>query len=226
MLIVIEQLFSADEAVRIRVRLEDAHWQDGRSTAGSLAVHAKSNQQVDAADPLAGELGNEILARLGRNSLFMSAALPDKIYPPRFNRYAGGGNYGTHIDGAVMSLPHTGELMRTDLSATLFFSDPEDYGGGELLIETVYGAQEVKLAAGDLVLYPSTSLHQVKPVTRGARLAAFFWVQSMVRDAEQRALLFDLDQSIQSLTTTLGPRDAEVLRLNGVYHNLLRNCSL
>ncbi|MBR9910727.1 MAG: Fe2+-dependent dioxygenase [Gammaproteobacteria bacterium] len=226
MLCVIEGLLSAEEAGQVRHRLRGGQWQDGRTTAGALAQQVKSNQQLAPADPLAQQLGEQILARLGQHALFTSAALPEKIYPPRFNRYANGGRYGTHVDGAMMVLPGSGELLRSDLSATLFLSPADEYEGGELIIETEFGAQQVKLNAGDLVLYPSSSLHQVAAVTRGERVAAFFWVQSMVRDAAQRSLLFDLDQSIQALTGKLGVDDAEVLRLNGVYHNLLRGWGL
>nr|WP_243748873.1 Fe2+-dependent dioxygenase [Pseudomaricurvus alcaniphilus] len=223
---VIEGLLSTEEAGQVRHRLRGGQWQDGRSTAGALAQQVKSNQQLAPADPLAQQLGEQILARLGQHALFTSAALPEKIYPPRFNRYANGGRYGTHVDGAMMVLPGSGELLRSDLSATLFLSPADEYEGGELIIETEFGAQQVKLNAGDLVLYPSSSLHQVAAVTRGERVAAFFWVQSMVRDAAQRSLLFDLDQSIQALAGKLGVDDAEVLRLNGVYHNLLRGWGL
>jgi PKHD-type hydroxylase len=221
-LLCIESVLDAAELDAIRGRLAGASWVDGRATAGSLGVAVKSNRQLDAADPVATELGNRILARLGRNALFVSAALPQRIFPPHFNRYEGGGHYGVHVDGSVMYHAALDRPLRSDVSATLFLADPADYDGGELCVETPFAVQEVKLAAGDLVLYPSSSLHEVKPVTRGARLACFFWVQSLVRDAERRGRLFDLDQSVQQLTARLGGTDPEVLRLSGVYHNLMR----
>jgi PKHD-type hydroxylase len=226
MLVVIEKLFAADEAVVLRQHLDGASWQDGRLTAGGQAKKSKVNQQLDDSSELAKTLGEEILNRLSQNPQFCSAALAEKIYPPKFNRYHNGGYYGTHADSAVMSLPGTGELMRTDLSATLFLSEPDSYQGGELCIETEFGVQEVKLAAGDLVLYPSSSLHQVTPVVRGSRVCAFFWIQSMVRGHEQRAMLYDLDQSIQGVSDALGGDHNEVLRLTSVYHNLVRHWCL
>ncbi|WP_085316499.1 Fe2+-dependent dioxygenase [Derxia lacustris] len=222
MLIPIEGVLGKDEVAQFRARLDAADWRDGAATAGTLAAGVKQNLQLDdAAEPAIG-LGNHILRKLAGNPLFVSAALPRRIYPPKFNRYADGGNYGTHVDSAVMQLPGSGATLRTDLSATLFLTEPDDYDGGELEIEGVYGVQAVKLAAGDLVLYPSTSLHRVQPVTRGARVCAFFWIESLVGDDGERALLFDLDQSIQALTPRLPRNDAELLRLTGVYHNLLR----
>ena len=226
MLLVIEQVFSAEEVDIFREHLDKADWQDGKLTAGSQAVRVKTNQQLDDNSELCQSLGHEILKRLGQMPLFVSAALADKIYPPKFNRYANGGHYGTHVDSAVMTMPGTQEVVRSDLSATLFFSKPEEYEGGVLTVETEFGAQEVKLNAGDMVLYPSSSLHQVTPVLKGHRTSAFFWIQSMVRDQNQRSMLFDLDQSIQTLTTKLGAEDPEVLRLSAVYHNLLRNWAL
>src|SRR5690606_7702778 len=182
---------------RFRERLHAAAWDDGRGSAGTLAATVKRNQQLpeDAAEAI--ELGNHVLRVLGSHPRFVSAALPERIYPPRFNRYRDGGHYGTHVDSAVMHLREANLTLRSDLSATLFLSDPDGYDGGELLVETGFGVQAVKLAAGDLVLYPSSSLHQVSAVTRGERLAAFFWVQSMLRDAAARTLLFDLDQASQ-----------------------------
>jgi PKHD-type hydroxylase len=222
MLLVIPDLLNPGEVRDFREALDRAPWRDGRGSAGSLSIQVKDNQQVDDASPIAHDLGNRILGVLGRNALFVSAALPNRFFPPRFNRYAGGGHYGTHVDGALMYSDRLSQAVRSDLSATLFLADPEDYDGGELVVETAFGAQEVKLAAGSLVLYPSSSLHRVEPVTRGARLAAILWLQSLVRDAAQRALLFDLDQSVQALSRQLPPTDAELLRLSGVYHNLLR----
>lgn len=225
MLITIENVLSKDEVRQFRERLERADWLDGVSTAGSLARHVKGNLEIDQQSELAVSLGNHILRVLGNHPAFISAALPRKIYPPRFNRYASGGRYGLHVDSAVMALPGTRESLRTDLSATLFLTEPDEYDGGELEIETAFGAQAAKLAAGDMLLYPSSSLHQVTPVTRGARIASFFWVESMVADEGDRSLLFDLDQTIQSLGPSLDPRDPRLLRLTGVYHNLLRRCA-
>ncbi|MAZ88641.1 MAG: Fe2+-dependent dioxygenase [Cellvibrionaceae bacterium] len=222
MLLVIEQIFDADEVQLFRQHLNNGNWQDGKLSAGSQAIQVKTNQQLEDQSETSLTLGNEILKRLGQHPQFVSAALADKIYPPKFNRYQNGGHYGTHVDSAIMALPNSGDLLRTDLSATLFFSNPEDYDGGVLSIDTEFGVQEVKLNAGDLVLYPSNSLHQVTAVTRGQRLAAFFWIQSMVREHGQRSMLYDLDQSIQNLSTSLGNDDSEVLRLSAVYHNLLR----
>lgn len=222
MLITLEQILSPESVQCFQAQLADAPWIDGKATAGKQAAAIKANLQLDDQHPLAIQLGNEILERLSQHPLFISAALPHKIYTPKFNCYRDQGRYGVHVDNAVMPMPHRAEMMRSDLSATVFLSAPDSYDGGELVIETQYGAQMVKLNAGDMVLYPSTSLHQVMPVTRGARLASFFWIQSMVRSNEQRTLLFDLDQSIQTLTAALGSNDPEVKRLTGVYHNLIR----
>ncbi len=201
--------------------LVGARWVDGRATAGAQAQRVKDNQQLDQDDPLVAQLGNWILEALGRHELFLSAALPLKVLPPRFNRYAGGGSYGAHIDNAVFSVPGSPHRIRSDLSATLFFSDPDEYDGGELIVEDTYGTQRVKLPRGHMLLYPGTSLHRVAPVTRGARIASFFWVQSLVRDDGQRGLLFQLDRAIQALRA----RDADAPELSsllGVYHNLVR----
>ncbi|KQR63113.1 Fe2+-dependent dioxygenase [Acidovorax sp. Leaf160] len=222
MLISIDQVLSAAEVRQLRQSLDAAPWTDGAATAGTLAQGVKRNQQLSDGLPLAAELGRQILARLAGHPLFVSAALPRTIYPPKFNRYAGGGSYGAHVDSAVMAVPGTHQQMRTDVSATLFLSAPEEYDGGELEIEGPFGVQSVKLAAGDLVLYPSSSLHRVTPVTRGARVASFFWIESLVADPTDRALLFDLDQSIQRITPLLAADDARLVQLTGVYHNLLR----
>jgi PKHD-type hydroxylase len=222
MLITIDNVLSKDEVRQFREHLEHAEWRDGVRTAGTLARHVKGNLEIDEQSGLAVSLGNHILRAVGNHPAFISAALPNKIYPPRFNRYAGGGAYGLHVDSAVMPLPGTRDSLRTDLSATLFLSEPDEYEGGELEIETAFGAQAVKLGAGDLVLYPASSLHRVTPVTRGARVASFFWIESMVADEAGRSLLYDLDQTIQSLTTALDARDPRLLRLTGIYHNLLR----
>jgi PKHD-type hydroxylase len=222
MLTIIDNVLSKDEVRQFRQHLDGAEWQDGARSAGTLAQHVKANEQLDEDAPLAVSLGNHILRTLGNHPTFISAALPRKIYPPRFNRYAGGGTYGLHVDSAVMPIPGTRDSLRSDLAATLFLAEPEDYEGGELEIETAFGAQAVKLAAGDMVLYPASSLHRVAPVTRGERVASFFWIESMVGDEGKRSLLFDLDQSIQSVAAMLDARDPKLLRLTGIYHNLLR----
>lgn len=226
MLITLENVLEPGEVKQFRQQLEAAPWKDGAATAGSLARHVKHNQQLDDGSDLAVRLGQHILRKLAAHPQFVSAALPKRIYPPKFNRYAGGGTYGAHVDSAVMLIPGTGESLRTDLSATLFFADPEDYEGGELEIETEFGVQTVKLPAGDMVLYPSSSLHRVTPVTQGARIASFFWIESLVADAGARALLYDLDQSIQGLTPEFPAADARLLSLTGVYHNLLRRWAI
>lgn len=222
MLTIIENALSEAEVAGLLQRLSEGNWEEGSSTAGGIAASVKSNQQLDDQTELARTLGNKILSVLGQHPQFISAALPEKIYPPKFNHYANNGHYGLHVDSAIMSLPSNGETMRSDLSVTLFLSSPDHYEGGELLIESEFGAQSVKLNAGDLVLYPSSSLHQVTPVTSGQRICSFFWIESLIRDQGERALLYDLDQSIQTLTSQLGHDHSEVLRLSGVYHNLLR----
>lgn len=224
MLLQIADLLTPDEVAQCRAALSQAHWSSGRETAGHAALKVKRNEQLADDHPLAQQIGARILQALLANRLFMSAALPLKVLPPRFNRYAGGGEYGLHVDGAVMNVPGTGQRIRTDISATLFFSDPDEYDGGELIVQHTYGEERIRLPAGHLVLYPGTSLHRVAPVTRGARLASFFWTQSLVADDGQRALLFALDESIQALTGRPG-NDAETARLLGVYHNLLRQWS-
>lgn len=223
MLLVIPQVLSPEALNQAQQRLYASPWRSGKQTAGSQSAAVKHNQQLPQDDPTAISLGRTILQALGQNPLFLSAALPALIVPPLFNRYDPGEGFGLHVDNAIRALPDGKTLLRTDLSATLFLSPPEDYQGGELCIETGFGAQAVKLAAGDLVLYPATSLHRVNPVTQGSRLAAFFWIQSLVREETQRAQLFDLDQSIQALSQRLGAQDPEVLRLSGVYHNLIRH---
>jgi len=222
MLISIENVLDKDEVAQFRRHLDAAAWGDGAQTAGATARRAKHNLQLpDGAEP-AVSLGQHILRKLAVHPVFVSAALPRKIFPPKFNKYEGGGTYAAHIDSAVMQVPGTGVAIRSDLSATLFLSEPDAYDGGELEIESALGVQSVKLDAGDMVLYPATSLHRVTPVTRGARIASFFWVESLVGDAAHRTLLFDLDQSIQALTAALPEGDAQVLKLSGIYHNLLR----
>lgn len=222
MLVVIENVLDHDEVRRFREQLDRADWIDGAQTAGSRSVAVKQNFQLDRADPLAVALGNVILGKLGQHPLFVSAALAETIWPPVFNRYQDGGHYGTHVDSALMHRPETGRSMRSDLSATVFLSDPDEYDGGELVIEQQFGGQAVKLAAGDMVLYPSSSLHQVTPVTRGARTCAIMWMQSAVADTAARTLLFDLDQSIQALSVGRARDDADIDRLIHVYHNLIR----
>lgn len=225
MLIPIEQVLSKDEVGQFRAHLEHAEWQEGLMTAGTLAGAVKRNLQLaDGVEP-AVSLGNHILRRLGNHPGFISAALPNRIYPPKFNRYQDGGNYGAHVDSALMQVPGTNVTVRSDLSATLFLSEPDEYDGGELEIEGPFGVQSVKLAAGDMVLYPSSSLHRVTPVTRGARIASFFWIQSLVQDEAARTLLFDLDQAIQGLTVARAPDDPHLVKLTGIYHNLLRRWS-
>ncbi|MCQ8896755.1 Fe2+-dependent dioxygenase [Limnobacter humi] len=222
MLIVIPKVLNADELDSFRTALHAAEWTDGKATAGTQSAAVKVNQQLPELSPVAQQLGNRLLKKLGAHPLFLSAALPKTIYPPLFNRYRGGEHFGVHVDNAIRPIAGTSHIIRTDLSATLFLMEPDSYDGGELVIETQFGSQAVKLNAGDMVLYSASSLHQVNAVTHGERLAAFFWLQSLVRDDGVRQLLFDLDQSIQELTQTLGQRHNEVVRLTGVYHNLMR----
>ncbi|ATE61077.1 Fe2+-dependent dioxygenase [Thauera sinica] len=222
MLISIENVLGKDEVARFRQGLEAAEWQDGLQTAGTLASAVKRNLQIADGSELAMSLGNHILRKLGSMPEFISAALPLRIYPPKFNCYRDGGTYGAHVDSALMQVPGTSLTVRTDLSATLFLSEPDEYEGGELQIEGPFGVQAVKLDAGDMVLYPSSSLHLVSPVTRGARIASFFWIQSMVQDEGERTLLYDLDRSIQGLTAAGLQGTPDLLQLTGVYHNLLR----
>jgi PKHD-type hydroxylase len=225
MLLRIPGVLEPEQVRMVRKRLDEAReaWIDGRATAGHQGARVKHNLQIAEDSAIARELGTAITAALERNPLFLSAALPSRIYPPLFNRYDGanGMQFGTHVDGAVRLLPGTGTKIRTDISATLFISAPEEYDGGELLIDDTYGAHTAKLPAGDMVLYPSTSLHRVTPVTRGTRIACFFWIQSLVRDDAQRALLFDLDMAVVRLTRT-APDHESLVPLTGCYHNLLR----
>jgi PKHD-type hydroxylase len=221
MLLHIPEVLSAEQVAHCRRVLEGAEWVDGRVTAGHQSARAKDNMQLPEQHPAARELGDLILAALERNPLFMAAALPAKVFPPLFNRYEGGQSFGSHVDNAVRQVTGTPHRVRTDLSATLFLAAPEEYDGGELLVEDTYGVHGVKLPAGHLILYPASSLHRVQPVTRGARLASFFWVQSMVRDDGERTLLFDLDTAIQRLGVE-APDHPSVVQLTSVYHNLLR----
>jgi len=204
-----------------RTILEAAEWVDGKITAGHQSARAKDNQQVREDSPAARQLGDMIVAALERNPRFVSAALPLKVFPPLFNRYSGGQSFGLHVDNAVRMIRGTSHRVRTDLSATLFLTEPSEYDGGELVVEDTYGAHSVRLPAGHMVLYPASSLHRVNPVTRGSRIASFFWVQSMVREDAQRALLFDMDAAIQRLMQE-APDHPSALQLTGVYHNLLR----
>lgn len=223
MLLQIPDVLSRDELAKIRRALDAADWTDGRETVGVQGAQVKHNEQLPDASPLKVELGRIVAAALERNPLFFAAALPLRVLPPRFNRYQGGAAYGFHVDGSVMRLggPDNRAHVRSDVSCTLFLCEPSEYDGGELVISDTYGEHKVKLPAGHMVLYPSSSLHQVTPVTRGARLASFFWVQSMVRDDAERRLLFEMDTSIEALRRN-GADPAAVLRLTGVYHNLLR----
>lgn len=224
MLLHVPNILGPAQLQQMRTALDTADWTDGRETVGAQGARVKRNQQLPDASPLREELGRLVLAALERSPLYFAAALPLRTLPPRFNRYTGGGEYGFHIDGSVMALDRPGQprsQVRSDLSCTLFLCEPEEYDGGELIISDTYGEHEVKLPAGDLILYPSSSLHKVMPVTRGARLASFFWVQSMVRDDARRRLLLEMDTAIQTLTQT-GADNASVLQLTGVYHNLLR----
>lgn len=221
MLLQIPDVLTAEQALKCRQKIESAEWIDGKATAGHQSGRAKDNLQLAENHPLSLEMGDMILASLERNSLFMSAALPLKVFPPLFNRYEGGHSFGNHVDNAIRQIPGTPHRVRTDLSATLFLTNPADYEGGELVIEDTYGVHKIKLSAGSLILYPATSLHNVRPVTSGARISSFFWIQSMVRDDGQRTILFDLDSSIQRIATD-APDHPSVLQLTGVYHNLLR----
>lgn len=221
MLLAIPNVLNPDQLAEARQILEAAEWIDGKATAGHQGARVKDNLQLPVDSPAARQVGATIVKALGTNPLFMSAALPLHILPPMFNRYSGGQTFGTHVDGSIRQVPGTGHRLRTDLSCTLFFAEPGEYDGGELIVEDTYGSKSVKLPAGHLILYPSTSLHQVTPVTRGTRLCSFFWLQSMIRDNGQRGLLFDMDVSIQRLGAE-NPTHPSVIQLTGVYHNLLR----
>ena len=221
MLLHIPQVLSPEELAYGRQLLATASWEDGKMTSGTLSVSIKRNQQLAKDSAVAKELGAIILQALNRSEMFFSAALPSYVMPPQLNRYENSMDLGNHIDNAIQGVFGTQERIRADLSATLFFADPDEYDGGELMIEDTYGVHEVKLAAGDLILYPSTSLHRVEPVTRGARLASFIWIQSMVRDVGERAVLFDLDTAIRQIRQQPDSHDIAT-QLTGTYHNLLR----
>jgi len=224
MMLHVPGVLTGDEVVEIRRRLDATNWVDGRETVGPQGALVKRNRQLPETSPVALELGSAILQALARQPLYFSAALPLRTVPPLFNRYEGGEHYGDHIDGSVRSVPGSAQRLRTDVSCTLFLTAPEDYDGGELVVVDSYGTHEVKLPAGDLILYPATSVHRVEPVTRGARVCSFFWVQSLVRDDWQRSMLYELDRNIQSLRERVGD-GPEIVGLTGHYHNLLRQWS-
>ena len=226
MLVCIPNVLDAASLAAVRARLDaaDDAWVDGRATAGHQGLPVKFNQQIDEGSQVALECQAIVAAALERNPTFISAALPNFLYPPMFNRYSEGMTFGLHVDGGVRIHPHNGRKVRTDLSATLFLSPPDSYDGGELQMEDTHGMQSVKLAAGDMVIYPATSLHRVTPITRGVRVGCFFWVQSLVRDAGDRALLFDMDNAIQRLNQS-GADESARRTLIGTYHNLLRKWS-
>lgn len=224
MLIEIAALFSPDEVLSLRSALLAQPWVDGKVTAGTGSAQVKHNRQLDEDNPLAQELGRQILQRLSSNALFMSAALPKRIYPPLFNRYGAGESFGFHVDNAIRGIKGVRERVRTDLSATLFLADPDSYDGGELVIRDTFASHPVKLPAGHLLLYPGSSVHRIEPVTRGERVASFFWIESLVREDSQRSLLLDMDVAIQRLTQQQADATS-LLQLTGAYHNLLRRWS-
>ncbi|HEY9501720.1 MAG TPA: Fe2+-dependent dioxygenase [Pyrinomonadaceae bacterium] len=221
MLLQIQNVLGKAELAHCRRLLASADWVDGKITAGHQSARAKDNMQLREDHPVSTELANLIIPALEKSQLFMTAALPLKVFPPLFNRYQEGQSFGNHVDNAIRQVPGTPHRVRTDLSATLFLSEVDEYEGGELVVEDVYGVHQVKLPAGDLILYPASSLHHVQPVTRGARVASFFWIQSMVRDDGERTMLFDLDMAIQRLAAD-SPSHPSVLELTSLYHNLLR----
>ncbi len=221
MLLAIPDLLSSEQVAQARQILDRADWVDGRITAGHQSARTKDNMQLPEDHPAARQLGDTIVTALGQNALFIASALPQRVFPPLFNRYQGGQSFGTHVDNAIRQIAGTPHRIRTDLSATLFLSHPDEYEGGDLVVEDTYGTHGVKLPAGHLVLYPATSLHHVRPVTRGARVSSFFWIQSMIRDDGQRTLLFDLDTAIQRLNRD-APDHPSAVQFTGIYHNLLR----
>ncbi|KUE89656.1 PKHD-type hydroxylase [Cupriavidus necator] len=222
MMLQIPDVLSKAQVAQVRQVIDAAAWADGNETSGYQSALAKRNLQLPEGSPAARQVGDLIQDALGNNALFFSAALPLKVYPPLFNRYEGGHTFANHVDNAIRYLRGTSFRIRCDLSATLFLTEPDEYDGGELVIEDTYGQQRVKLPAGHMVLYPATSIHHVTPVTRGARVSSFFWIQSMVRDDGQRALLFELDARIRQVAQELGQAHESVIGLTGVYHNLLR----
>ena len=221
MLLHIPEILGREQVAAMRDELLAADWIDGRETVGFQGAQVKHNLQLPLASEAAKTLGEFLLNKLAHNPLYLSAVLPLKVLPPRFNRYEGGGTYGNHIDNALFALPGTASKLRSDVSTTVFLSDPDEYEGGELVIEDTFGQQSVKLAAGDAIVYPGTSLHRVNPVAKGTRYGSFFWAQSLISSAEKRRLLFDLDQSIQALTADC-PAHPKISALTGTYHNLLR----
>jgi PKHD-type hydroxylase len=225
MLLTIPNILTVEEVKQGRQLLDQADWVDGKVTAGHQSAKAKDNMQLPEGSPVSRQLGEMILNALGKNPLFLSAALPSRVFPPLFNRYSGGQSFGTHVDNSIRQVTGTSHRIRTDISATLFFAGPEEYDGGELCVEDTYGVHSVKLPPGHMVLYPATSLHHVKPVTRGARICSFFWIQSMIREDSRRSLLFDMDLGIQRLNHELPDQPIAAktaVQLTGVYHNLLR----
>jgi PKHD-type hydroxylase len=222
MLVCVPDVLSKATVAEFRAAIDAASWEDGRSTAGAQSAMVKKNEQLPPNGETSRRFGEAVIKALVANPLFVSAAIPKQIFPPLFNRYGVGQHFGVHVDNAVRGDPFSGVRIRTDLSVTLFLSEPDEYDGGELIVEDHYGSHRIKLPAGHLVLYPASSLHTVTPVTRGVRVASFFWLQSMIRDDHARRLIFDLDTAIQGLVSRLGGNDAEVVRLTGVYHNLIR----
>ena len=221
MLIEIPEVLKAEQVAQVRQLLQQDIWIDGKVTAGHQSARTKNNLQLPEDHPVAKQLGEVVLSALSQSPLFIAGALPLRVFPPLFNKYQGGQSFGTHVDNAIRQVPGTPYQVRTDLSATLFISSPEEYDGGELVVEDTYGTHSVKLPAGHMILYPAMSLHMVRPVTRGARIASFFWIQSMVKDDGLRTLLFDLDLAIQRLNKDV-PEHPSTVQLTGVYHNLLR----
>jgi len=221
MMVVIPNVLNAEQVARCRDVMTRAAWVDGRVTAGHQSAQVKKNLQLPETAPEARELGGMVIEALARSNLFMSAVLPKQVFPPLFNRYDAGMTFGSHVDNSIRGIPNSGMRIRTDVSSTLFISAPEDYDGGELVVEDTYGQHSVKLPAGDMIVYPATSLHNVTPITRGARIASFFWTQSMIRDESKRSLLFDMDMAIIKLNRD-HQEHPSVVELTSVYHNLLR----
>ena len=222
MLVCVPEVLNKADVMEFRALMDAAAWEDGRSTAGAQSAMVKKNEQLPPNSDISRKLGERIIRALAASPLFVSAAIPRHIFPPLFNRYGVGQHFGVHVDNAVRGDHLTGMRIRTDLSVTLFLSEPDEYDGGELVVEDYYGSHEVKLPAGHLVLYPATSLHTVTPITRGVRVASFFWLQSMIRDAHARSLIFDLDSAIQGLVGRLDRNDSDIVKLSGIYHNLIR----
>ncbi len=221
MLLSVPNVLTPEELATVNGRLAAASWEDGKATAGHQSVRVKENLQIAEGSADARDLGMLVVRAVERSPLFMSATLAGLVYPPLFNKYESGMTFGVHVDNAIRLIPGTNKRLRTDVSATLFLSKPEDYDGGELIVQDTYGTHGVKLAAGDMIIYPATSLHRVAPVTRGARVAAVFWIQSMIKDDAERTMLFDLDRSIMEMAQTT-PESAPVMRLTSLYHNLVR----